>query len=253
MSESMQPHLMVTPSDVASYVLVPGDPKRVGLMAEHLTNPVKVAENRQFVTITGSYHGIRVTISSSGIGVPAMLILVEELSRAGATTFIRVGTTGGLQQGVNIGDVVVATGAVRTDGGTLAYAPVGFPALAEHNVVGALVSACKKKKQRFHVGPVWTSEAYYAEGTEVARLWERLRVISVEMECSGLFVLSSIKGLASGAIMVVDGNLLYGKKKGELKQGEPAYDSRVIHGIHGATESALMAIETLDSAERNTP
>jgi len=89
---------MVGTGDVGEYVLIPGDPKRVELMAQHLHDSKRISENRQFVTVTGWFKEVKVSIVSSGIGVPATLIVVEELSRVGAKTLIRVGTTGGLQK-----------------------------------------------------------------------------------------------------------------------------------------------------------
>lgn len=241
----LQPHLMVGRGDVAEYVLIPGDPKRVELMATHLSDPVKVAENRQFVTVTGSYKGLRVSIVSSGIGVPAMLITVEELFRVGARVLIRVGTTGGLQQNVEVGDLIVASASVRTDCGTQMYAPLGYPAVADREIVEALTSYCKRTGLRFHEGIVWTSEAYYAESPEIAKKWRDLNVVSVEMETSALFVLSSIRGLKAGAILVCDGNLIYGKKKAEILRGQPPYEPAVIEGVHKATDAALEALLTI--------
>lgn len=238
----LQPHLMVGKGDVAEHVLIPGDPKRVELMATHLSGPIKVAENRQFVTVTGDYKGLRVSIVSSGIGVPAMLITLEELFRVGAKVLIRVGTTGGLQREVEVGDLVVATASVRTDGGTQMYAPLGYPAVADREIVDALVSHCRRMGVRYHEGIVWTSEAYYAETFEVAKRWHDLNVVSVEMETSALFVFSSIKRLKAGAILVCDGNLIYGKKKSEIRRGQPPYEPAVVEGIHRATEAALEAL-----------
>lgn len=252
MVRSVQPHLRVGPGDIADYVLVPGDPKRVALMAEHLEDPKKVGENRQFVSVTGYHRDTRVSVVSSGIGVPAMLITVEELSRVGANTLIRVGTTGGLKEGVLVGDIVVATGAVRTDGGTQAYIDLGYPALASWRVVRALTESCAEAGVRFHEGIVWTSEAYYAESKERAKKWLEANVVSVEMECSGLFVLASMKGLRAGAILVADGNLLYGTKKGETADSEEAYDPRVVESIHKATEIALSSLNAIERGSRRS-
>jgi uridine phosphorylase len=248
MTRSLQPHLRVASGDIAGYVLVPGDPKRVTLMAEHLDDPEKVGENRQFVSVTGYYRETRVSVVSSGIGVPAMLITIEELAKVGAHTFIRVGTTGGLKQDVLVGDMVVATGAVRTDGGTQAYVDLGYPALASWRVVEALSRSCKVAGVRFHEGIVWTSEAYYAESKERARKWLEANVVSVEMECSGLFVLASMKGLSSGAILVADGNLLYGTKKGESDESGEAYDPHVVESIHKATDVTLSAVHAIEKS-----
>ncbi|MEM0272502.1 MAG: nucleoside phosphorylase [Thermoprotei archaeon] len=246
----LQPHLMVGKGDIAEHVLIPGDPKRVELMATHLSNPVRVSENRQFVTVSGRYKDLPVSIVSSGIGVPAMLITVEELLRVGAKVLIRVGTTGGLQPNVEVGDLVVASASVRTDGGTQMYAPLGYPAVASREIVEALSSYCAKAGFRYHEGIVWTSEAYYAESIDIAKRWHDLNVVSVEMETSALFVLSNIKGVKSGAILVCDGNLIYGKKKAEVLRGQQPYEPEVLEGIHRATEAALEALLHINQESR---
>jgi len=146
---------------------------------------------------------------------------------------------------------VVADAAVRTDGGTQAYAPLGYPAIANRLVVDALIQACLERLQKFHEGIIWTSEAYYAESPQLARMWHDLNVISVEMESSALFTLSSIRRLKAGSILVVDGNLVYGKKKSEILKNQQAYDPLVLEGIHKATEVSLHAIVNLYDKERN--
>ena len=225
-------------------MLIPGDPKRVSLMAQHLEDPKKVGENRQFVSYTGLFKGVKVSIVSSGIGVPAILITCEELYRSGCKTLVRVGTTGGLSRGLDVGDIVVATAAVRTDGATASYAGKEYPAVADRRLAGLLFDECVKAGVTPREGIVWTSDAYYAESPEVARRWHDLNVVSVEMECSGLFVYSSIRGLRAGAILVCDGNLIYGSKRSDQKIGE-AYAERVIENIHVATDAALRAIAKL--------
>jgi len=248
--KKLQPHLMVGEGDVAECVLIPGDPKRVELMAEHLTQAKKVGENRQFVTVTGWYKDMRVSIVSSGIGVPAMLITLEELYKLGCKKLIRVGTTGALKKNIQLGDLVIATAAVRTDGGTLAYAPAGYPAVADWRVVKALVEVCTAKRVKFHEGIVWTNDAYYAESAQDAKKWEEMNVLSVEMESSALFVFSSIKRTMAGSILVVDGNLALERKKSEVLKGQAAYDPLVLERIHVATDCALDALYVINVQER---
>lgn len=247
-SGKVQPHIFCRPGDVAKYVLLPGDPKRVERMAGHLDEGRKVAEYRQYVTYTGAHHGIPVSVTSTGIGCPAASIAVEELARVGAGVLIRVGTTGGLQEDVDLGDIVIATAAIRADGATRAYAPPEFPAVADLRVTGALIRAAEELKASFHVGVVWTSDAFYAEDPEAVRTWSRLGAISVEMESSAIFLLSHLRGLRAGAILAVDGNLIKGTKKGAFRPGEEKgeLEPRVQRAIDLETEIALRAIEILE-------
>ncbi len=243
----MQPHIMCKSGDVGEYVLLPGDPKRTRMIAELMEEPRIVADYRQFITYTGWYKGVRVSTTSTGIGCPAAAITVEELSRVGAKCFIRVGTTGSIQPYIDTGDIVVATGAVRDEGTTVNYAPRSYPALASLRVVDALLEASKKVGVDCYSGIVWTSDAFYSEDMEKVELYRKIGVLSVEMECSAIFTLASIKGLLSGAILAVDGNLIKGTKKSEFKPHEKKgeFDPIVRNAVLKEVKIALEAIRIL--------
>ena len=108
-----QYHTQTAVGDVGRYVLMPGDPGRVPLIAAHLDDAKHVATNREYVTYTGWLNGVKVSVTSTGIGCPSSAIAVEELYRSGADTFIRVGTSGSLQPGTKSNDLAVVTGAIR--------------------------------------------------------------------------------------------------------------------------------------------
>ena len=121
-SEStLQYHIKMRSGDVGRYVLLPGDPGRVPLIASYLDNAQLVAENREHRTYTGSIEGTKVSVTSTGIGGPSTAIAVEELANLGADTFIRVGTSGMMQDFIKPGDLVVVSGAVRDEGTALHY------------------------------------------------------------------------------------------------------------------------------------
>ncbi len=244
----IQPHIMCGPGDVAKYVLLPGDPKRAEKIAKFFDDYKLVAEYRQYVTFSGSYKGIPVSVTSTGIGCPAAAIAVEELAKIGAECFIRVGTTGAIQPEIDIGDIVVATAAVRADGTTRAYAPLEYPAVASTNVINSLLKAAEKLGVDVRSGVILTGDAYYAEDMSTMRLWSSLGVLSVEMEAAVIFVLSQIKGLKAGAVLAVDGNIIKGTKKGEFKKGEKKgeLDPRVQKAIELETKIALEAIRILE-------
>ena len=148
-----QYHIAVASGDVGKYVIMPGDPKRCEKIAKHLENAKLVADNREFVTYTGYLDGEMVSVTSTGIGGPSASIALEELVNCGANTFIRVGTCGGMDINVKGGDVVVSTGSIRMEGTTREYVPIEFPAVANLDVVNALVKASKtlKKKHIFRI------------------------------------------------------------------------------------------------------
>jgi uridine phosphorylase len=251
MKKLMQPHIMCGTGDVAKYVLIPGDPRRVETIASFLDEGRKVADYRGFVTYTGSSDGIGISVCSTGIGCPSAAIAVEELARIGAETFIRVGTTGALQSHIGIGDIVIATAAVRADGTSRIYAPIEFPAVADFNVAAALLQASKESRRKVHFGLVLSSDAFYGDDQNL-KLWSRLDVLSVEMETSVIFTIAALKNLRAGSILAVDGNPLLGTGKGEFEPGERTgeLDDRVQDAIKEETGIAIKAIKLLEQSSK---
>ena len=251
MKKHMQPHIMCGVGDVAKYVLISGDPKRVEKIAALFDNGSKVGDYRGFITYTGSVNGIEVSASSTGIGCPSAAIVVEELTRIGAETFIRVGTTGSLQPTIGVGDIVIASAAVRSDGTSRSYVPIEYPAIADFNVTTALVQAARNSKRKVHLGPVLTSDAFYGDVDNLRR-WSTFRVLSVEMECSAIFTLAKLKSLRAGAILAVDSNPLMGVGKGEFEPGTKTgeFDERVQDAIEDEICIAIEAIKALENRSK---
>lgn len=215
-----QPHLLVEEGDINDLVLVPGDPGRVDRIAGHCTDITTVAENREYKLVNATYEGRPITICSTGIGCPSAAIAVEELAAVGAETVIRVGTTGALQSGIDIGDMVIATGAAKDEGTSKRYESVTYPAVPDHQVLSTLVDAAADDPGTVHTGPIATDDAFYAETDEYIEDWERAGLLAVEMEAAAIFTLARRHGLRSGAICTVDGNLVEGTQKGETDDDE---------------------------------
>lgn len=208
-----QYHIECGPGDVGRYVLLPGDPGRVPVIAAFLDDARKIAEHREYTTYTGSLDGVPVSVTSTGIGGPSTAIAVEELAAIGADTFIRVGTSGLMQPGIQSGDLVVVTGAVRDEGTASHYMPMAFPAIADLDVVDCLRAACLARGVRFHVGLSHSKDAFYAELTPqrmpiadtLMKNWEAWvagGVLCSEMEAAALCVVSSVLGKRAGGIML---------------------------------------------------
>lgn len=158
-----QYHIQVAKGEVGRYVILPGDPKRCKKIAQYFDDPVLVADNREYVTYTGTLDGVKVSVTSTGIGGPSASIAMEELYRCGADTFVRIGTCGGMQPEVKSGDIVVATGAIRMEGTSKEYAPIEFPAVANLEVINALVEGAKKEGCEFHTGVVQCKDSFYGQ------------------------------------------------------------------------------------------
>ena len=105
---SRQYHIQVAKGEVGRYVIMPGDPKRCVKIAQYFDDPVLVADNREYITYTGTLDGVKVSVTSTGIGGPSASIAMEELYKCGADTFVRIGTCGGMQTEIKSGDVVIA-------------------------------------------------------------------------------------------------------------------------------------------------
>ncbi len=210
-------HLQMKKGDVGRYVLLPGDPGRTDLIAKYFDNARLVASNREYRSFTGTLLGEKVSVVSTGIGCPSTAIAVEELIMIGADTFIRVGTSGGMQPEQESGELAIVTGAIRDEGTTLHYMPPEFPAVADIDVVLALREAAQRTGARYRLGISHSKDSFYGqhqpERMPVAdRLMERWKAwkmggaICSEMEAASILILSSIYRTRAGGIMLVAAN-----------------------------------------------
>lgn len=240
-------HIQIAKGEVGKYVMLPGDPGRCEKIAAFLDDPVLVRQNREYTTYTGSLDGVKVSVTSTGIGGSSASIAIEELSRCGADTFIRVGTCGGMQLDVESGDLVVATGAVRMEGTSKEYAPIEYPAVADFTVTNALVDACGKIGARFHTGVVQCKDAFYGQhcpelmpvSYELENKWEawmRMGCLASEMESAALFIAGSFLRVRVGTVLLAVAN------QERAKRDLP---NPVIHDTDSAIRAAVEAIRIL--------
>jgi uridine phosphorylase len=210
----VQYHVGVSAGDISDIVLMPGDPFRVQLIADQLDDPVEIAHKREYRTVNGYYRGRLITACSSGMGCPSTAIGVEELARAGAKTFIRVGSTAALQPGIGVGDLIISEGSLRNDGTTAAYVPPGYPAVPDFRLTVALTEVAHEfsltKGFAVHTGINATDDAFYAESPEWIAKLSSLGITNVEMESSAMYVVARQRGLCAGMVCAVSGNLVTG-------------------------------------------
>jgi uridine phosphorylase len=232
MSEKMH-HIQCGRGDVGRYVLLPGDPGRVPMIAGFLDDAEEVANNREYRTYTGTLLGEKVSVTSTGMGCPSAAIAVEELANIGADTFIRVGTSGAMQPFLQSGDLVIAWGAIRAEYTSRQYEPLAFPAVADMDVTLALRQSAQDRGVPFHVGITQSKDSYFGqhepERMPVARklqdqwdAWVQGGALCSEMEASTIFVLSSVLRCRAGGIMIIGGtysdlNKLLGTAMGGVK------------------------------------
>ncbi len=223
--EPGQPITGLRSGEVGENVFVCGDPARVARISAEWSSTREVCNVREYLITVGERDGVRMAAASTGVGAPSTAILIEELAKVGVRTFIRIGNSGGLDPAIQVGDLVITTGSVRDDGTSASYIAPSYPAVADYEVVSALVSSARARGVRHRVGITWAMDAFYARnavlgeggaiesmsfgGYRSPELESRIvemraaRVQNCEMESGILLTLSNLFGLRAGCICVV--------------------------------------------------
>lgn len=252
--EGLQYHIGLRKGDVGKYVILPGDPKRCEKIARHFDDAKLIADSREYVTYTGYLDGVKVSVTSTGIGGPSASIALEELVRVGADTFLRVGTCGGMQTDIMGGDLVIATGAIRMEGTSKEYAPIEFPAVANLEITNALVQAAKDLNKKYHVGIVQCKDAFYGQHEPETKpvdyelvnkwnAWVRLGCKASEMESAALFVVGDYLRVRVGSSFLVVAN----QEREKLGLENP-----VVHDTEAAIEVTVQAIRNLIKQDKES-
>ncbi|MCL2209175.1 MAG: uridine phosphorylase [Treponema sp.] len=246
-----QYHVGFDDSHGAKYVILPGDPGRVEKIAAHLDNPRFFCRNREYTTWLGELSGKTVMVMSTGMGGPSTAIGVEELYLTGIRDFIRVGTCGGMALPVTGGDIVIATGAIRMEGTTKEYVPIEFPAVANLDIINALVEAGKKLEFKLHTGIVQCKDSFYGQhnpdrmpsGFELKDKWSawlKAGCLASEMESSTLFIVCQILGARAGCVL----NVVWNQERERIGLSNPH-----CHDTENAIKTAVEAVKILISQD----
>ncbi|WP_163936788.1 uridine phosphorylase [Paraferrimonas sp. SM1919] len=234
----------------ATLAIIPGDPGRVAKIAAHLDAPKPLASIREYTSYLGYLNGKAVVVCSTGIGGPSTSIAVEELAQLGVNTFLRVGTTGGIQPQVRPGDMIVSQASVRLDGASLHFAPLEYPAVADFDCTTAMVKACKDLGFEPHVGVTASSDTFYPgqerydtfSGRVTQRFqgsleqWQQMGVLNYEMESATLFTMCASQGLRAACVAGVLVN------RGEQEIPDEA---KVQHAVAKSVEVVVAAAKAL--------
>lgn len=246
-----QYHTGVGPEDIGKYVIMPGDPKRCAKIAEFFDDAKLVADSREYVTYTGTLDGVKVSVTSTGIGGPSAAIAIDELAKCGAHTFVRIGTCGGMQEDVMGGDVVIATGAVRMEGTSREFAPIEYPAVANLDVTNALVAAAKSLNIRHHVGVVQCKDSFFGQhepevmpvSYELENKWQawlRMGCLASEMESAALFIAGQFLRVRVGSCFLVVAN---------QERAKMGLTNTQVHDTELAIKTAVEAMRNLIHSE----
>ncbi len=216
--DGRQYHIGLTADQVHPLVLTCGDPARAERIAGRFSRVDHTVRHREYVTFTGICAGIPLTVMATGMGPDNTEIAVIELCQLiEQPTFIRVGTCGGLQPGMAIGDLVISTGSLRLENTTSFFVHEGFPAVAHYEVVAHLKAAAEEEARPHHVGITATAPGFYGaqgrRGLGFPPRWPnlpddlaRMGVKNMEMETSALFTLCAMRGFRAGAVCTVFAN-----------------------------------------------
>lgn len=245
-------HIQCEKGDVGRYVILPGDPKRCEKIAAYFDDPVLMADSREFVTYTGTLDGVKVSVTSTGIGGPSASIAMEELVNCGADTFIRTGTCGGMQIPVMGGDIVIATGAVRMEGTSKEIAPIEYPAVADLDCILALRDAAEKLGAVHHEGVVQCKDAFYGQhspelmpvGYELLAKWDawkKLGCLASEMESAALFITAAYRKVRCGSCFLVVAN---------QERRDAGLSNPMVHDTDLAVRVAVGAVRNLIREDR---
>lgn len=245
-------HLGLTRGDLqgATLAILPGDPGRVPKISSRFDRHVELASTREFTSSLAFVGEVPIVVCSTGIGGPSTSIAVEELAQLGVRTFIRVGTTGAIQEDIAVGDLIVTTGCVRLDGASHHFAPIEYPAVADHTCTAALVAAADQLGLASHVGVTASSDTFYpgqerydtVSGYVNRRFvgsraeWEALHVLNYEMEGATLFTMCAANGWRAAMVAGV----LVNRSAQEIPDDE--VHARVVNAAVGVVVQAARSL-----------
>jgi DeoD family purine-nucleoside phosphorylase len=208
-------HVRAEPGDYADGCLLPGDPLRAQYIAEtFFDDPVQRNSERGMLGYTGTFEGKPVSVQATGMGCPSAAIVVEELVQLGVKRLLRVGTCGGLQPDMSLGELIVAVSAVAAD--RTVDKLVGFEPhvpTADFGLVHGAVHAAKELGQQVRVGPIVSSDLFYNPDEGQYERWSSRGILAVEMEASVIFTLGALRKVQAGCLLTVSDVVVEGEFK----------------------------------------
>lgn len=251
--DNKQYHIGLGAEDIGKYVILPGDPKRCEKIAAHFDDAKLVGDNREYITYTGYLNGEKVSVTSTGIGGPSAAIAMEELTKIGAHTFIRIGTCGGMQKNIKSGDIVIANAAIRAEGTSKEYAPIEFPAVSTFEITSALKNASNKLDLTSHVGVVQCKDSFYGQhepdkmpiSYELENKWNawlKMGTLASEMESAALFTVANYLNVRCGSCFLVVAN---------QEREKAGLENPVVHDTEMAIKVAVEALRELIKSDKN--
>ena len=242
--DAVQPHIAIDASVGARCALLPGDPGRIDRIAEHLSEVQELAFNREFRSLSGFYLGTKILAISTGIGGASCGIAVEELKNIGVDTMIRIGSCGALRNGIGLGDLILAAGAVRDDGASRSYIEEKYPAVPDPELFAFCEKAALSRGFRIHRGIVRSHDSFYTDEQEqVQSYWAGRGVLGCDMETAALYVIGRLRGVRTMSIL---NNVVLAE--GDTAAGISSYAEGGDLTAFGETAEILTALDALHLA-----
>lgn len=239
---SIQPHIAI--DTVSPLVIVCGEPDRVNRIASMLQDAQPISEHREFRIYQGNYRNKLITLCSTGIGAPSTLIALEELIHCGAQAIIRVGSAGAMQPNIGLGELIVAEGAVRDDGGSQSYVDNVYPAYADFRLLTRIEDYVNTLDRPSHFGVVRSHDSFYRDDElSVSHYWNQYGILAADMETAALLTVGRLRGVQTASIL--NNVVLYDH---DVKEGIQQYadaDTIMMDGERTAAKAALEALISL--------
>lgn len=241
----LQAHIRISSDVNIKHALLPGDPKRIDAIARHLTDVACLADNREYRSIRGSYKGIPILALSTGIGGPSTAIAIEELCKCGVRYAIRIGSCGALQPDIGIGELIIASAAVRDDGVSRTYIGESFPAAADTDLLFLCKNAAEQNGFAYQTGIVRSHDSFYTDREEeICAYWSERGVLGADMETAALFVIGRLRGLKTASIL--NNVVTFG---GDAAEGVDSYVSGENLAAEGERREIITALEAFRQTE----
>ena len=200
------PHMSAAPGEFAEAILLPGDPLRAKYIAEKFLDDARqVTAVRNMLGFTGTYRDMPVSVMGTGMGIPSASIYATELVKDyGVKRLVRVGSCGGVGEGIALRDVVLASGACTDSQVNRArYGGQDFAAIADFGLLRSAADAAAAAGVDVRVGNVHSAELFYDPRSTQLEMFRRMGVLAIEMEAAGLYGVAAEFGARALGIMTV--------------------------------------------------
>lgn len=231
---------------VSDMVIFSGDPWRVEVLRKYLDNPQKIAFLREFNTYTGTYKGVRISVSSTGIGAPSAAIAMEEMYESGMKVAIRMGTVMSLVDD-KLGQFIIPVGTVRREKTSSTYVEQGYPAIADFDLVTVMNQTVESFGREHLNGVTCSLDGFYSQihdsklsrerGVDMDNTFRQLKamkVCGVDMESSCMLTVGRLMGVKTAVVLMVTvlENLKKSLKEQERIDAEDLLCRVVLEGLY---------------------